>query len=72
MSTATVFFILYALTGEASLTPIGQYQSEEACVVAESAMNAILGGASVDNAKFKCISGESIIEMMKQNGVDIS
>ncbi|MEO7223449.1 MAG: hypothetical protein ABIY37_13340 [Devosia sp.] len=70
MQAATVFFILYALTGEATLTPIAQYDSKESCQVVEGAMNAVIGSASLGNAKFTCLDGQTLIEMLDKNGVD--
>jgi hypothetical protein len=72
MEAAPIFFILYALTGEATLTPIAQYESEESCVVVESAMNAVVGSAALDNAKFKCFDAQSLVEMFSKNGVELN
>ena len=72
MEAATVFFILYALTGEATLTPIAQYQSQESCVVVEGAMNAIVGSAALDSAKFKCLDAQSLVEMFGKNGIELN
>jgi hypothetical protein len=72
MQAATVFFILYALTGEATLTPIAQYKSQESCVVVENVMNAAVGEASLDNAKFKCLDAQSLVEMFGKNGIDLN
>jgi hypothetical protein len=71
MQAGTVFFILYLLTGEASMTPVAQYQSKESCIVVETVMNAAVGEASVENAKFKCIDAQTLMEMMGKNGIDV-
>ena len=71
MQAGTVFFILYLLTGEASMTPVAQYQSKESCTVVETVMNAAVGEASVENAKFKCIDAQTLMEMMGKNGIDV-
>lgn len=67
-----VFFILYALTGDATLTPIAQYQSEESCVMVENVMNAAVGSAALDNAKFKCLDAQTLLEMFGKNGIDLN
>lgn len=71
MQAATVFFILYLLTGEATLTPVAQYQSKESCEAIEASLNATVGDASLDNAKFKCIDAQTLVEMLGKNGVDV-
>ena len=69
MAAATAFFILYALTGSATLTPIAQYQSKEACQVVENVMNAAVT-TGTEPAKFKCIDSDTLMEMLKKNGVE--
>lgn len=71
MSANVVIFILYLLTGEATMTPVGQYDSAQSCQVVEAVMNAAIGESSVDNAKFKCFDGKTIMEMMAQNGIEL-
>jgi hypothetical protein len=72
MQAAAVFFILYALTGEATLTPIAQYDNEESCVVVENALNAVVGSAALDNARFKCFDAETLVEMFGKNGIELN
>ncbi|MBL8598771.1 MAG: hypothetical protein J0I48_04435 [Devosia sp.] len=72
MSTTAIFFILYALTGEATLTPIGQYDSKEACAVVENVMNAAVGSNAIENAKFKCFDAQTMLEMFSKNGIEIN
>ncbi len=72
MQAATIVFILYALTGQATLTPIAQYESKESCEAVETAMNAAVGSASLDNARFKCLDAQTLVEMLGKNGVDLN
>lgn len=72
MTTTAAFFILFLLTGEATLTPVGQYESKEACAVIETVMNAALGERSVEGAKFKCLDAQSLLDMLQKNGVEVN
>jgi hypothetical protein len=69
MQAATVIFILYALSGQATLTPIAQYESKDACQVVENVMNAAVANAP-ESAKFKCIASDTMLEMLKKNGIE--
>lgn len=72
MTTTAAFFILYLLTGEASLTPVGQYESKETCAVVETVMNAALGDRSVEDAKFKCLDAQTLLDMLQKNGIELN